>query len=103
MPHKGAFAFSNLRRRRDSNPRYPLRYVGFQDRCIKPALPLLRINFQPINWPKLLKALKAIANVSFSNEKVNSLNKNIIYLRKMSLSIGYYSLLISADNNISHY
>ena len=33
-----------LRRRRDSNPRYPLEYAGFQDRCIKPALPLLRLS-----------------------------------------------------------
>lgn len=31
-----------MRRRRDSNPRYAFTYAGFQDRCIKPALPLLR-------------------------------------------------------------
>ncbi len=30
------------RRRRDSNPRYDFSYAGFQDQCIKPALPLLR-------------------------------------------------------------
>ena len=28
--------FSNLRRRRDSNPRYPCEYAGFQNRCLKP-------------------------------------------------------------------
>ncbi len=35
--------FFNERRRRDSNPRYSFEYAGFQDRCIKPALPLLRM------------------------------------------------------------
>ena len=32
------------RRVRDSNPRYPQRYAGFQDRCNQPALPTLLKN-----------------------------------------------------------
>ena len=33
----------NLRKLRDSNPRYHFWYAGFQDRCNQPTLPSFRI------------------------------------------------------------
>ena len=32
----GRYKTTKWRKRRDSNPRYPFRYVGFQDRCHQP-------------------------------------------------------------------
>lgn len=55
----------NQRRRRDSNPRYGFPHAGFQDRCIKPALPLLLVY--------LLEVLAsiAVANVVYVCRKCN--------------------------------
>ena len=45
------------RKRRDSNPRYPFRYVGFQDRCHQPlghssALSKIPRNQRPLHFPR---------------------------------------------------
>lgn len=46
-----------MRKNRDSNPRYPFRYAGFQDRCNKPTLPFFLSLFRDCkSKPILLSA-----------------------------------------------